>query len=57
MAMAKAYWVATYRAISDPEALAGYAKLADPAITAAGGDFWLAEMRRKPTKPGLSNGS
>ena len=37
--MAKAYWVATYRSISDPEALAGYAKLAGPAITAAGGRF------------------
>jgi uncharacterized protein (DUF1330 family) len=37
MAMAKAYWVATYRSISDPEALAGYAKLAGPAIQAAGG--------------------
>ena len=31
----KAYWVATYRSISDPEALAGYAKLAGPAIQAA----------------------
>jgi uncharacterized protein (DUF1330 family) len=39
MAMAKAYWVATYRSISDPEALAGYAKLAGPAIQAAGGRF------------------
>jgi uncharacterized protein (DUF1330 family) len=37
--MAKAYWVATYRSISDPEALAGYAKLAGPAIMAAGGRF------------------
>ena len=37
--MAKAYWVATYRSISDPEALAGYAKLAGPAIQAAGGRF------------------
>ncbi len=35
--MAKAYWVATYRAISKPEALAAYAKLAGPAIEAGGG--------------------
>ena len=35
--MAKAYWVATYRSISDPEALAAYAKLSGPAIAAAGG--------------------
>ena len=37
--MAKAYWVSTYRSISDPEALAAYAKLAGPALTGAGGRF------------------
>jgi len=37
--MAKAYWVATYRSISDPEALAGYAKLAGPAIAPFGGHY------------------
>ena len=37
--MAKAYWIATYRAIHDPEAFAAYAKLAGPAIQAAGGRF------------------
>jgi len=35
--MTKAYWVATYRSVSNPEALAVYAKLSGPAITAAGG--------------------
>jgi uncharacterized protein (DUF1330 family) len=35
--MAKAYWVATYRAVHDPQALAAYAKLAGPALGAAGG--------------------
>ena len=35
--MPKAYWIATYRSINDPEALAEYAKLAGPAIWAAGG--------------------
>ena len=35
--MAKAYWVATYRSVSNPEALAAYAKLSGPAIIAAGG--------------------
>ena len=35
--MPKAYWVATYRSVSDPEALAAYAKLSGPAIMAAGG--------------------
>lgn len=37
--MAKAYWVATYRSISDPDALAAYAKIGGPAILAAGGKF------------------
>jgi len=35
--LAKAYWVATYRAIRNPEAMAAYAKLSRPAIEAAGG--------------------
>ena len=35
--MAKAYWVATYRSVSDPDKLAGYAKLGGPALAAAGG--------------------
>ena len=35
--MAKAYWVATYRSVSNPDALAAYARLAGPAIAAAGG--------------------
>ena len=34
--MAKAYWVSAYRSVSDPDALAAYAELAGPAITAAG---------------------
>ena len=37
--MAKAYWIATYRSVSNPEALAAYAKLALPAIQAGGGKF------------------
>jgi uncharacterized protein (DUF1330 family) len=35
--MGKAYWVAAYRSVSNPEALAAYAKLAGPAIIASGG--------------------
>ena len=31
----KAYWVTSYRSISNPDALAAYAKLAGPAISAA----------------------
>jgi len=35
----KAYWASVYRAVHKPENLAEYAKLAGPAITAAGGKF------------------
>jgi uncharacterized protein (DUF1330 family) len=35
--MAKAYWISAYRSIRDERALAAYAKLAIPAIEAAGG--------------------
>ncbi|MEU8124876.1 DUF1330 domain-containing protein [Spirillospora sp. NPDC049024] len=35
--MAKGYWVSVYRAISDPEKLAAYDKLAGPAVRAGGG--------------------
>ena len=37
--MAKGYWVSAYREIHDPEKFAAYAKLAAPAIAAAGGRF------------------
>jgi uncharacterized protein (DUF1330 family) len=37
--MAKAYWVSVYRSINDEDKLAAYAKLAGPALTAAGGRF------------------
>ena len=37
--MSKTYWVSTYRAVNDPEKVAAYAKLAAPALTAAGGRF------------------
>ena len=37
--MAKAYWIAFYKSIKNPDALAAYAKLAGPAIQAAGGKF------------------
>jgi uncharacterized protein (DUF1330 family) len=35
--MPKAYWITTYRSVKDPDALAAYAKLALPALLAAGG--------------------
>lgn len=45
--MPKAYWIATYRSISDPAALAAYATLAGPAIQAAGGRFLARGMPAK----------
>ncbi len=37
--MAKAYWVSCYRSIKNQDAFSAYAKLAGPAIQAAGGRF------------------
>lgn len=37
--MSKAYWVSTYRAIKNADKVAAYAKLAGPALSAAGGRF------------------
>jgi len=51
--MAKAYWVATYKSISDPDALAGYAKLAGPAIQAGGGRFLARGNAAKAYEAGL----
>jgi uncharacterized protein (DUF1330 family) len=43
-AMAKAYWIAFYREILDPDKLAAYAKLAGPAIESGGGRFLARGM-------------
>jgi len=37
--MAKVYWVNSYQQVTDPGKLAAYAKLAGPALEAAGGRF------------------
>ena len=52
--MAKAYWVATYRSISNPDALAEYAKLAGPAIQAGGGRFLARGTAAKAYEKGLT---
>jgi uncharacterized protein (DUF1330 family) len=51
--MAKAYWIATYRSIRDPEALAAYAKIAGPAIRAAGGRSLVRGTPAKTIEAGL----
>ena len=52
--MAKAYWIACYRSIKDPEALAAYAKLAGPALHGAGGRFLARGMPAKVYEAGLN---
>jgi uncharacterized protein (DUF1330 family) len=52
--MAKAYWITTYRSISNPEALAAYAKLAGPAILGAGGKFLVRGTPSKTYETGLN---
>ncbi|MDC1311693.1 DUF1330 domain-containing protein [Burkholderiales bacterium] len=45
--MAKAYWIAFYHSINDPEAMKKYSELARPAIESGGGQFIARGM---PTK-------
>ena len=49
--MAKAYWVSAYRSIRDPQALAAYARLAGPALQAAGGHFLARGLPLELTLP------
>ena len=51
--MAKAYWVVAYRSIKNPDALAVYAKLAGPAIQAAGGKFIVRGPAAKAYEAGI----
>ena len=51
--MAKAFWVATYRAITNPDKMAAYAALSGPAIIAAGGKFVVRGMPTKVYDNGL----
>jgi uncharacterized protein (DUF1330 family) len=52
--MAKAYWVGTYRSISNPDALAEYAKIAGPSILAGGGKFLVRGVPAKTYEAGLA---
>lgn len=51
--MTKAYWIAFYREVKRPDALAGYAKLAGPAIAAAGGRMLARGMPAEVHEAGL----
>lgn len=52
--MAKAYWIAFYRSIKNPDKLAAYAKLAGPAVQGAGGRFLVRGMPAKVYEAGLN---
>jgi len=52
--MHKGYWIAFYRSVSDPAALAAYAKVAGPAITAGGGRFVVRGTPAKTFEAGLN---
>jgi uncharacterized protein (DUF1330 family) len=51
--MPKGYWVACYRSISNPDALAAYAKIAAPAIATAGGRFLARGNAAKAYEAGI----
>ena len=51
--MPKGYWITVYRAIRDEQALAAYAKLAGPAIQAAGGRFLARGLPARIHESGL----
>jgi uncharacterized protein (DUF1330 family) len=50
--MAKGYWICFYRSISNPDALAEYAKLAGPAIQSGGGRFLARGVPSKTYEAG-----
>lgn len=51
--MAKAFWITTYKSISKPDNLAAYAKLAGPALEAAGAKFLVRGNPSKTFENGL----
>lgn len=52
--MPKAYWVVTYRSVTNPEAWEAYAKLAKPAIVEAGGRFLALAQPTKVYESGMN---
>jgi uncharacterized protein (DUF1330 family) len=51
--MPKAYWISAYQEVRNPDALAAYARLAGPALTAAGGRFVVRGMPAAVKEAGL----
>jgi uncharacterized protein (DUF1330 family) len=52
--MAKAYWVVAYQSIKNQEAWQAYAKLASPAILAAGGKYLIRGNPAKTYESGIN---
>ena len=52
--MPKTYWIGNYRAVTNPDKLAAYAKLAGPAIAAGGGTFLVRGVPAKIYEAGLN---
>jgi uncharacterized protein (DUF1330 family) len=52
--MSKAYWISAYRVIHDEAAVAAYAKLAGPALLAAGGRFLARGMPARAYENGVA---
>jgi uncharacterized protein (DUF1330 family) len=52
--MAKGYWIAVYRSVKNPDALAEYAKVAGPAIQAGGGRFLVRGNPSKTYEAGIA---
>ncbi|WGX98945.1 DUF1330 domain-containing protein [Nocardioides sp. L-11A] len=48
-----AYWISSYRAVTDTERMAAYAALALPALTAAGGRFLARGLPEQVYEAGL----
>lgn len=52
--MAKAYWMAFYKSVKNPDAFAAYAKIAPAAIQAHGGKFLVRGTPAKTYEMGLN---
>jgi len=52
--MAKAFWIAFYRSVKNQEKFSEYAKMAGPAIQAAGGKFLIRGNPAKVYESGLN---
>lgn len=55
--MAKGYWITFYRSVSNPAALAEYARMAGPAIEAGGGRILARGAAARAFEAGLTQRS